>query len=571
MAIKTRRISILDKLSLIAGSLMFLNVFFGFDSHHDGLILSTVSLTEDAIKNGGPWPFNQYGPAWNLLFFPIAAFLPVDYLYLAMRLITFLIYILTFFLLRRISREFFASCSFSHRLVGFVFLLSQPFFTDFGSTFVVWPSATAMIFGTITFYLTLKAQQVQFFFLWSLVGVFIGLTFLTRVQVGLFSFLFAIFISHKAISKISLVSVITGFCCTLGIVYGYLASIDKLTQTLSDQFVFALTYLTGDKSTYPIPVFTLLGVILIFLFLATLPLFFRILKVRLPIVILFFALLSLVLSTIFVYLTQRKFVLGIQTLVTIQRRFWVCLIIASVLYSVFQHLVSILKHRTHNLDNKQLILLGFSVINLTQAYPLFDLMHVWWGSVPGTILVVQAITRLSAVFQYKRSRNTKWFLFLPLLPMVIASISYLQQPYSFISNYSLGGILIPKEQALTMEKRTEFFSNNLSARSSVTNLCENSDVYLQKETMVKPSNSYFVYWASMAQVHRISDVIQNGTKANSSFVLTCSMTQIPALSGSNQLTMEKLLRTLVAERKLERISEELEIEGRVWNIWRASR
>lgn len=62
---------------------MFINIFFGFDVHHDGLSLSTLILTKEALLGSGPYPFNQYGPAWTIPYLPISLLIPIESLYLA--------------------------------------------------------------------------------------------------------------------------------------------------------------------------------------------------------------------------------------------------------------------------------------------------------------------------------------------------------------------------------------------------------------------------------------------------------------------------------------------------------
>ena len=67
-------------------------LFINFDSHHDGLILTTVKLTENAINQGGSYPFNQYGPFWALPFVWVANLAPYNATFLMIRVLTLLFY-----------------------------------------------------------------------------------------------------------------------------------------------------------------------------------------------------------------------------------------------------------------------------------------------------------------------------------------------------------------------------------------------------------------------------------------------------------------------------------------------
>ena len=62
-------------------------IFIGFDSHHDGLILTTVNMIHDSIRNRGEWPFNQYGPFWAIPFVLFTYFLPNALVFTTLRII----------------------------------------------------------------------------------------------------------------------------------------------------------------------------------------------------------------------------------------------------------------------------------------------------------------------------------------------------------------------------------------------------------------------------------------------------------------------------------------------------
>jgi len=85
---------------------MFINIFFGFDVHHDGLSLSTLILTKEALLGSGPYPFNQYGPAWTIPYLPISLLIPIESFYLTARLFTFIVYLATGIVLYNLAQHF---------------------------------------------------------------------------------------------------------------------------------------------------------------------------------------------------------------------------------------------------------------------------------------------------------------------------------------------------------------------------------------------------------------------------------------------------------------------------------
>ena len=77
----------IEKIVLILLSLAWAPLsFYNFDSHHDGLILSTVTLTKSALISGGEYPFNQYGPIWAIPFVVLSFIMNSELLFISMRM-----------------------------------------------------------------------------------------------------------------------------------------------------------------------------------------------------------------------------------------------------------------------------------------------------------------------------------------------------------------------------------------------------------------------------------------------------------------------------------------------------
>jgi hypothetical protein len=109
------RIPLLWKIVLLVQIIIWIPLpFLGFDSHHDGLILTTVHQLHDSIRDGGPWPFNQYGPFWVLPFTLATYPLPPEWVFPSIRIMTVGFYLLTGSLIYKSVKII----SFSSRLIA---------------------------------------------------------------------------------------------------------------------------------------------------------------------------------------------------------------------------------------------------------------------------------------------------------------------------------------------------------------------------------------------------------------------------------------------------------------------
>jgi hypothetical protein len=159
--------------------------FIGYFSHHDGLMITTVSQIQAAMKNNGPWPFNQYGSFWAFVYAIPTWNVQYEYLLVSMRILTLVFYFLTAWLTYKIGRLFggpvFATAA------AILLLGNQPFLFDL----LPWPSAVAMpIITLISFLLLRKVAQTSISetrrkLEVAAIGVLIPLLILSRVQVGL--------------------------------------------------------------------------------------------------------------------------------------------------------------------------------------------------------------------------------------------------------------------------------------------------------------------------------------------------------------------------------------------------
>ena len=87
-------------LTLIWAPLLFLN----FDSHHDGLMLTTINSLRAALTGGQDWPFNQYGSFWAFPYVMFSYLFPSSMTFFSMRLLAVLCYLLSGYLLFRLAK-----------------------------------------------------------------------------------------------------------------------------------------------------------------------------------------------------------------------------------------------------------------------------------------------------------------------------------------------------------------------------------------------------------------------------------------------------------------------------------
>lgn len=255
---------LLKSYSYLSILLLLIPAFINFDSHHDGLILSTALKLRKALDNGGAWPFNQYGQLWAFPYALLSFVVSDQYLLISMRLLTFLYYLATAGLIYKVSARFLSGAKI--RIPVLLYLLAQPFALGLNSTFLPWPSALCVLL--ITLALERLTAVGQSFFLKQASYFFTGVLILgilsTRLQVGVLMILSisALLLVHKKINL--LICLLSGFTLSIVIVGFYMQSQGWLRDSLYDSMIFTSQYINSDTSTYPIPRITFL---LSFLFL----------------------------------------------------------------------------------------------------------------------------------------------------------------------------------------------------------------------------------------------------------------------------------------------------------------
>ena len=549
--------------------------FIGFDAHHDGLILTTVHLTKDAIQSGSPWPFNQYGPAWVLIYSAITWPLPSEWLFLSLRLITILSYLITGLLIWKIGTRFISNQG--AFITMLVFFFSQPFVSNLGSDLVPWPSSILM---PIVAGVTLLSIRIIDFGKTNSVGVmtpflnglFVTILIFSRVQVG-----FAILIIEIGIclfaGKRHICSFLFGLILGTSMLFSFLLKNGFLLDSLRDEFVFGASYLSGDRSSYPKPLITFLGVAIFLVFLCLSSYVVRIISKysamdSLKKIVIFGLAFSVFLVTL-AKLTPRYDLLELTTLAS--RRIWISYFLAIIIYSAACSIAQtywIFKenHSIRSALNSRNLLVLISIASQSQIFPLFDQMHFWWGSVPAVILVC-LVTREKLIELSLLSNLLPRKLFIiSALPLCIllGLIPWMNQISQTRTSFdmNIARELYTEPELATQEKKLQqFFSSSIAPGDSVLNLCENANVFFVNNSF-KPSSRIFVLWANIA---KDNSMVQELIESRPNKVVTCSMNRIPNLQKELEITQAKIVSKAMSDSYV--VAQFSQATNLVWTIY----
>ena len=499
--------------------------FIGYFSHHDGLMVTTVNQLQNAMKDGGQWPFNQYGSFWAFVYAIPTWIVNQEYLLITMRLMTLLFYFITAFITYKIARLFVDR---TFATAGVILLLgNQVFLFDL----LPWPSAVAMPMITQISYLLLKkvtkvdVTPTKLNIEVSLLGILIPMVILTRIQIGVALFLIAIIVIKYFGSKREISIFALSFLCAFGIFFAFLASNGWLIQSLQDQVLFGSSYLGSNSN--PIPIFTSLGTLIVVFFLASSNSIIRQLnsignkrKLRLQAV---GVLLVLVASAAFI-LKQRSMNITSMYLLVIHR-LWISLILGAIIYFGSVQLKKSFKARQdHGVIDKDLqkmnVLALLSIAAQLQIFPLFDQMHSWWGSTPGVVILLLLFkdkyekSSKSAIREKKLTYLTFiGTLLIFILPFTLKTLNL----GKLTSSQYLGAVYLPMNSEKDISDLQSMFEKNLIAGTRVLNLCPDPDVFL-KPNFVDSESRVFIFWPEFLKIDYLNESFQD---LNPEAVVSC--------------------------------------------------
>jgi hypothetical protein len=539
-----------DKVFIFVLTLIFFpTLFINFDSHHDGLILTTVKLTKNAIIQNGSYPFNQYGPFWAMPYVWIANIVPDDFLFLAIRFLTLVFYFISALLLWKISRTFLNNKN--TNIVIILFLCSQPFNTDLGSGLVPWPSALSMMLALMVTFLMLKiidlnnknrGENISIYF----VGLIIPLILTTRFQVGVLitASVFYIIITAQLSKKIIYLLgglVTTSACLTL-----FLINLGWFQDSLFDLFTYGSTYLSGDKSTYPLPIYTILGtIIFIALILIGPKVLNSLILLKSSTKILLLSACLAFMASVFILLMTSRNISVLNTGIYSIRRFWITFSLASLIIATIFVLFSRKFHLLNNTVNSAPLrykaLTLFAISMQSQIFPLFDQMHFWWGSPLVFILVIIIILDRFGSFYSKFSSlfPVKATLFFILILSVFVPFTAMTTKEKFrfppeVAKY----LYVDKPNSIYQEELQNFFNTNIKSRSRVLNLCEDTDIFFQDKKFI-PASRFFVYWGK--PMSSLTLIENSFITSKPDVIVTCQLLHRPTIRNIEENLQKSLV------------------------------
>jgi hypothetical protein len=567
-------LSPLKKIFLAALTLLWLPLpFFGFDSHHDGLILSTIRLNLDALHSGGAYPFNQYGPFWTIPFVLIGQFVPGHLLFIVLRIVTVLCYFLTARLLWKIGLMY-GGVKVAYWAVAF-FMLSQPFVSNYGSALTPWPSAVAMPMATAITFLALKLMTNQEQSLWRtrfdliFMGSLLPLLILTRVQVGaaiLFVSVLSLFLMRASKRFLFFLLGLTISSAGMAI---YLSSHGWLISALSDEFVFGSLYVRGDTSTYPNPIFTALGTLFFLLLFFAVPWIRSLVNTSSYQNLKYYA-LGLTLVLLFgsgLFLAHRQLAI-LPITVIISRRFWISIVLAALIFFLFSKVTTVLEERKKGVSEPRsrllLLLVMFALASQSQGFPQFDQMHFWWGA-PISFLILTLVVqdRFGELHVWSRKITVVISALFVVVTVLFPWVSQITGDYKRMPNAVISFIWDDPLRARSAAELQNFFSDSFRKDERVLNLCRNSDVFF-KEGFVKPAARAFVLWPSVLQV---KDLRASILESHPDAILICASSK--AIGIQNVQKTEQIAILNIVYPKSVLVSRHTGSSGEEWTIYRA--
>lgn len=551
---------------LVCIPILILPLFINFDSHHDGLVLTTILELRKSLEVGGTWPFNQYGQLWAFPMVGVSYLVNDEFLFLSLRLLTLCYYLLNALLILIVSKRFLSGNL--RNVPVFLYLLAQPFSLGLNSTFLPWPSALCSLLVMTILALSTKnseslpARHLSLAFAGATTFLILG----TRFQVGvlILASLSMLFFLHRRLHE--LFFFISGFLLTLLLVEGYFFSQGWLRDSLYDSIVFSSQYVSGDTSTYPIPKVTLLLSVLMCAILFAVDSFTRrsrllgIVSSNTVLISLSFTLVALLFFAISSEMTFQSW------LTLFIRRFWISAAISFLIYSLFT-LFRLLKSSNFQFNNANLnahILAVISISSFSQIAPLFDQMHFWWGLSPSLIFILFMFhERFSRQPGYSHLGKLSLALVGSLLIAfnIVGTVIQVNSVSEKMDSRIASGIYLADA---TDNRIAEFLNDNVHPRQSVLNLCPNSNIYFS----AKSSNSTireFVLWSPTLDFSEYKDDFLN---SKPDLIISCPLSN-PHDSG--QIKVNESIQLILDAFQTQQQNSFLDDHGRKWIIYSAGK
>jgi hypothetical protein len=486
--------------------------FFGFHPHHEGLMLATLNLTSDAIRNGDPLPFNQYGPFWTLPYLSMNL-LPIHgYTFLVQRFVSIFLIFLSAIMIRRISLIFYSRNT--SLAVACLFLLTYPY----GQPSIIWPSIPAqlaLLILTFSILRTIESNRTIFI---SFAGITTLFLLGSRIQIGLVSFLctIAVFAIHR--KSMLLVRYLLFTMLYSALAFAGLHSRGSIKDIIFDSFVFPFTYLDPNQQNWTLPRTSLLIVIVLFALFFVLN---RLNESDVAYRILLSILYTVSIGFLFIQFSNET------TYLKIYARLYVGLFLSAVAI-VLIYLSKDLLHIRNKVSPKT-VLYMYSLVGSVQVFPLFDAFHAWYASAPLIIAVPMILKKMT--FRLSMPRNSVFVLSFSVL-LAFFSLFSTQAARSFSSDSKpfplkeVQGIFLTGQQESDFAKEFAFFKANIPKSAKVLNYCPNGDPFFP-QSYWQPASRFFIFWSPFSD----SSLFQKDI-LKADFITSCI--SFSELSGASQ-------------------------------------
>jgi hypothetical protein len=512
-------------------------IFTGLDPHHDGLVMNIINLTKEALRNGTPLPFNQYGIFWSLSMSMMTLPFEASYTLVIIRILTLIIYLVTLVLTILLAKDL-GFARIWPTVFAFI-ILTQPWSSGLTSTFLPWPSALSSLLLVLVSLLVIRSSNKTAAGFHDLVpGFVIGLMLLTRIQIGILALLATILLILMLRRYQSIVYVLTGVFLSVGSTALYLYSEGWLDEVFFDNVVFPFSYLQDRYQVNPRPVGTFLIVVCT---LSGILLNKQLIKrVSTPIgqkisqTSILALLASLVGAGVYALFTDH-----FSEYLIFFRRLIIGFFIGVILYLLFK--ISLPNLSLSSFTSKRMALVGllfFSIVGLFNIYPQFDQTHFWWSIFPGVILVACVISEELATFAKRQKKLVlASFILIGILFVGIPGYQSLVSPKSDYPKDLAYGITLSSSALNSVNKTQDFFHENIKEGSVVLNLCHNSDVFFDRQLAI-PASRFFIYWPPFISDLKIRhDVLASVPEA----IITCNQNHILAAATDTQINQKELV------------------------------
>ena len=475
------------------GNLLWIPIcFLNFDPHHDGLILATINQLKGSFLNGGDWPFNQYGSTWAFPYLVVSYLVPSNFLLLGIRLVTVLFYIGSSYYLYKVA--FFIYGVRVARISVYFFLALQPFLGSWNTSLLPWPSSVVSLLIPMVLYLLLKSiesvgkeSKKYVSFLGILSGFIIG----ARIQVGIVLVaLITIFLSYYLSDRARYLWV--GLLAWFAPWAIFLQTQGWLRDSLYDSVILAFQFLGSDRLQYPLPILSLLSGLILASLVAVLD--------RSQVQVKYLILVFTCLASAAVYFSMR--VLGdsstaINITSVIQRKLLASVFFGALLLLLFEIIrlirtEEVTRHRVSESSLRRIALYIVSISAVTQAWPFFDQMHIWWSISPLLVVFSARVVGFNAT---KFNFSTKGILVVTTLVMVLLVSSQFSTKRVELRSINQKLIYVDESSERFDAGVQDFLHRNLPGGSEILNLCPNAYPFFRAGEYESTSR-FFVYWSN---------------------------------------------------------------------------